>query len=194
MTAKSPEYMVELVATAVKVAGSRAIVYQGWADLSLDTLRKATGDKALIEYAEQNLLFVGKTPHEWIFPQCSCIVHHGGAGTLATAARSGTPQIITPVFLDQWDHARFLNLYGAGFGFEKTQLTKLSAKELGEAIQKVEASEQIKAKAAEWGEAARAENGCQKVVEHVEWFWSECVETGKWEQHIKSRLEEIKEG
>lgn len=193
MTAKSPEYMVELVARAVKFAGARAIVDKGWADLGLEMLKKATDDKTLIEYTEQNLLFVGKTPHEWLFPQVSCIVHHGGAGTMATAARSGTPQIITPVFLDQWDHARFLNEYGAGFGFEKTQLTKLGAKELGEAIQKVETSEQIKAKAAEWGEAARAENGCQKVVEHVEWFWSECVETGKWEQHITSRLDEIKQ-
>merc|ERR1719272_2586218 len=123
--------MVNLVATAVKHAGSRAIVFEGWAKLNIDTLRKATKDQALIEYADKNLLFVGKTPHDWLFPQCSCIVHHGGSGTMATAARAGTPQIITPVFLDQWDHALFLNKFGAGVGFEKTQLNDVTAKELG---------------------------------------------------------------
>lgn len=191
LTAKSPEYMMELVAKAVKLAGSRAIVYQGWAKLSIDTLRKATKDKALIEYAEQNLLFVGKTPHDWLFPQCSCIVHHGGSGTMATAAKSGTPQIITPIFTDQFDHARFLTQFGAGVGFERTQLTKINANQLSEAIKQCESNSQIQSKAAKWGEIQRSEDGCQRVVEHVEWFWTNAVETGKYEQHVSARLAEL---
>merc|ERR1712079_894685 len=105
------------------------IVYQGWAELGAETLQRATKDQALLKYAEDNLLFVGKTPHDWLFPQCSAIVHHGGSGTMSTAARSGTPQIITPIFLDQ---------FGAGHGFESKQLMSLTAKEMGEAIKKVE--------------------------------------------------------
>lgn len=193
MTAKSPEYMVELVARAVQFAGSRAIVYQGWANMSVDTLRKATKDSALIEYAENNLLFVGTTPHDWLFPQCSCIVHHGGSGTMATAARAGVPQIITPVFLDQWDHAYFLNRFGSGVGFEKKQLTRLTVKELGEAVKKCESDAQIQAKAVEWQEIVKSENGLQRVVEHVEWFWTNCVETGKFEKANTQRLAAIQQ-
>merc|ERR1711920_405070 len=101
MIAKSPEY-------TVKLAGARAIVYEGWANLSMESLRSNTNDAELIKYCEENVLFVGKTPHGWLFPQCSCIIHHGGSGTLNTVLKAGVPQIITPVFLDQWDHAYFL--------------------------------------------------------------------------------------
>merc|ERR1719297_385978 len=38
MTAKSPEYMVDLAAKAVKHSGSRAIVYKGWAGLGMEIL------------------------------------------------------------------------------------------------------------------------------------------------------------
>jgi len=188
MTARSPEAMVELVAKAVKLAGSRAIVYQGWAELGAETLQKATKDQELLKYAEDNLLFVGKTPHDWLFPQCSAIVHHGGSGTMSTAARSGTPQIITPIFLDQWEHAFFLNKFGAGHGFEKKQLMRLTAKEIGEAIKKVESDAGMKAKAAEWAEICKAENGPQQVVDYVEEFWTNQVETGIYEQTTAARF------
>lgn len=188
MMAKSPESMAELIANAVRLAGSRAIVFSGWAKLDKGTVRKAIKDPALLEYAEKNLLFVGKTPHDWLFPQCSCIVHHGGSGTMASAARSGAPQIITPVFLDQWDHARFVNNFGAGWSFERTQLSNLSAKDLSEAIKKCETDAQIKSKAALWAEISKSENGPLRVVEHVEWFWTQCVETGAYEQYITERL------
>ena len=35
--------------------------------------------------------FVSSAPHTAIFPQCSVIVHHGGAGTSQTALLAGTP-------------------------------------------------------------------------------------------------------
>merc|ERR1711963_811311 len=133
-------------------------------------------------------LFVGKTPHDWLFPQCSAIVHHGGSGTMSTAARSGTPQIITPIFLDQWEHAFFLNKFGAGHGFESKQLMSLTAKEIGEAIKKVESDSRMKAKAAEWAELCKAENGPQQVVDYVEEFWTNQVETGKYEQTTAARF------
>ena len=40
-----------------------------------------------------------------LLQQCSMIVHHGGIGTLAEAARAGLPQLITPSLGDQWDKA-----------------------------------------------------------------------------------------
>ena len=36
-----------------------------------------------------------------LFPRVAAVVHQGGAGTTATAARAGVPQVITPMFGDQ---------------------------------------------------------------------------------------------
>jgi UDP:flavonoid glycosyltransferase YjiC (YdhE family) len=49
---------------------------------------------------------IGHTPHGKLFPRCAAVVHHGGAGTTANAARSGVPQLLVPHFLDQfyWCH------------------------------------------------------------------------------------------
>ena len=41
------------------------------------------------------------TPVEWLFPRCSAIVHHCGAGTTHQAARSGVPSICVPFMMDQ---------------------------------------------------------------------------------------------
>lgn len=40
-------------------------------------------------------------PHDWLFPRAWAVVHHGGAGTTAAAARAGVPQIIAWVLGDQ---------------------------------------------------------------------------------------------
>ena len=44
---------------------------------------------------------VGDVSHELLFPRVAAVVHHGGAGTTAAAARAGVPQVITPMFGDQ---------------------------------------------------------------------------------------------
>lgn len=49
---------------------------------------------------------IGPTSHARLFPRCALVVHHGGAGTTATAARAGVPQLIVPHMTDQyfWRH------------------------------------------------------------------------------------------
>jgi vancomycin aglycone glucosyltransferase len=45
---------------------------------------------------------VGDVSHDVLFPRVAAVVHHGGAGTTAAAARAGVPQVITPMFGDQF--------------------------------------------------------------------------------------------
>src|SRR5262245_37042790 len=45
---------------------------------------------------------VGDVNYDVLFPRVAAVVHHGGAGTTATAARAGVPQVITPMFGDQF--------------------------------------------------------------------------------------------
>jgi len=49
---------------------------------------------------------VGDVDHQSLFPRVDLIVHHGGAGTTATALRSGVPQLIVPHIVDQFFHGR----------------------------------------------------------------------------------------
>merc|ERR1719482_1559918 len=169
--------MVQLVAKALMLSKQRAIVLGGWAGLSMDRLRAATTDETLIKYADENVLFVEKAPHEWLFPQVKCTIHHGGAGTLAAAVRAGVPTIITPVFLDQWDHAYLVNELGIGTGMKK-QFQSITPEELSRAITSVVESEVIAAKAEEVGAKLMAENGVKAAVCKVKEYWNDQVCSG----------------
>jgi UDP:flavonoid glycosyltransferase YjiC (YdhE family) len=43
--------------------------------------------------------------HDWLFPQCALVIHHGGAGTTHSALRSAVPQLISPIAYDQHFYA-----------------------------------------------------------------------------------------
>jgi sterol 3beta-glucosyltransferase len=64
----------------------------------------------------KKVIFVDSAAHEWLFPYCSCIVHHVGSGTTAASVRSGKPTIITPVQGDQFDFAASVQTIGCGIG------------------------------------------------------------------------------
>lgn len=44
---------------------------------------------------------LGNTPHDWLFPRVSAVVHHGGAGTVAIGLKNGKPTMVVPFFGDQ---------------------------------------------------------------------------------------------
>jgi UDP:flavonoid glycosyltransferase YjiC (YdhE family) len=90
MTARDPQETTEIVLAATKLAGQRLVLSSGWAQL---------GSKAGLD---SDCYVLGKCDHAQLFPTMAAIVHHGGSGTTATAARSGVPQIIIPHMTDQF--------------------------------------------------------------------------------------------
>jgi len=76
------------VILAAREAGRRILVSRGWADLEL------IDDAA-------DCMAVGDVSHDVLFPRLATVVHHGGAGTTAAAARAGVPQVIAPMGGDQ---------------------------------------------------------------------------------------------
>jgi vancomycin aglycone glucosyltransferase len=52
--------------------------------------------------------------HEKLFPQVAAVVHHGGAGTTAAAARAGRAQVIIPHTYDQFYWAHRVQQLGVG--------------------------------------------------------------------------------
>ncbi|HEY7976173.1 MAG TPA: glycosyltransferase, partial [Ktedonobacterales bacterium] len=83
---------------AVRAAGHRIVLSRGWADLELID-------------DQPDCIAIGDVSHDLLFPRVSAVVHHGGAGTTTAAARAGVPQVITPLFSDQfyWS-SRVVNL------------------------------------------------------------------------------------
>lgn len=86
---------------AARALGYRSILSQGWAGLAAGE----TGDDCLV---------IGDVNHAKLFPRMAAVVHHGGAGTTATTARAGVPQVIVPHNYDQFYWAHRVQQLGIG--------------------------------------------------------------------------------
>jgi UDP:flavonoid glycosyltransferase YjiC (YdhE family) len=52
--------------------------------------------------AHGRVLVTTCAPHHLVFPRCSAIVHHGGAGTSQSALLAGRPSVVVAHLLDQF--------------------------------------------------------------------------------------------
>lgn len=103
-----PQGLTSCIIEAVLKSGVRAILSKGWSDRNSTSVEK-------IEYPDC-IYPLDKVPHDWLFPQVSAVVHHGGAGTTAAGLRAGRPTVIKPFFGDQFfwadrvEEVLFINL------------------------------------------------------------------------------------
>lgn len=81
-----PRRMLEAIVGGLH--GRRALFYPGWSGIDLSQL-------------PANILAIGDTPHDWLLPQTSIVVHHGGSGTSHSAGRAGVPSVVVPFAGDQ---------------------------------------------------------------------------------------------
>lgn len=84
-------------------------------------LTMKAGERERLPTVPANVRIVESVPLHVLLPSCSAVVHHGGAGTWATAALYGVPQL---AFAWQWDdvfRARQLEKLGAGIFLAPTQ-------------------------------------------------------------------------
>merc|ERR1719401_1165234 len=192
MVAVSAEHMACLAVRALRRAGLRGVVLGGWAALSTDCLRGRPDSEDLLAYAAENVLFVKTAPHEWLFPQCAAIVHHGGSGTTAAALRSGRPSIITPCGFDQFSNARMVARSGAGLALPR--VSRLEPSELADAMRLATADGALIQRAADVGQQLRTEDGPGAAVRIVDRFIAEELVTGVWEakeERVRARFEQL---
>ena len=119
MPVPNRERLGKTLVEAAEHAGQRLVVSRGWAGIA----PAGHGD---------GCLFVDEEPHSLLFPEVNAVIHHGGAGTVATAARAGVPQIVLPQAADQflW-RSQVVRL---GLGARAPQLRMASAASLAKAI------------------------------------------------------------
>ena len=142
-----------LVAAIVRaVAGRRALFYPGW-----------SGTQGL--QLPENFCVIEETPHDWLFPRTSLVIHHGGSGTTHSASRAGVPSIVLPFAGDQPFWAERLRVLGVAP--ETPSGREVTAHSLERAIT-VARTSQMRARAAELGAKMRAEDGTVSAVAIIE--------------------------
>lgn len=105
---------------AVRALGRRAILSRGWAGL------------APIDDAP-DVLAVEELNHQALFGRVAAVVHHGGAGSTTAAALAGAPQVVTPLFSDQFYWGRRVEACGLGSALPAASL---SAHGIAEALER----------------------------------------------------------
>jgi len=184
MIVKSGGFMCRLAVGALKEAGQRAIIVSGWAKLDVDLLDGTEeGDDELKAFCADNVLFVKAAPHEWLFPQCICAVHHGGIGTTQASISAGLPTIVTPVLADQWDISENLTRRKVGCGTGVT-LAKVTSTILAEKIKLCCTDKEIRESVNKVSAEMKQEDGVGKACAFLENFVEKDFSTGKWKERL----------
>ena len=138
------------------VAGRRALFYPGWSGI----------DTAMLP---SNFLPIGDTPHDWLFPRCTLVVHHGGSGTSHSAARAGVPSVVLPFAGDQFFWAERLRHAGVAAGANDAR--RVDAASLEQDMGRAD-KETVRTQAHARGEKTRNEDGLAAAVSLIEKFSS----------------------
>jgi UDP:flavonoid glycosyltransferase YjiC (YdhE family) len=132
--------------------GQRVLLYPGWAGLPELLL-------------PDNFFVIGDTPHDWLFPRTSLVIHHGGSGTSHSACRAGVPSVVMPFAGDQPFWASLLRR--AGVADRAISPKSLNADALRTALAFAQRAG-TKQRARALGERMLHQNGTATAVGHIE--------------------------
>lgn len=146
----------EILIDTIKKINQRAIIQAGWGKLGT---QKALPDIFCTDYV----------PHQWLFPQGCCVVHHGGAGTTASVCRAKVPSVVVAHNADQpyWGK----RLSDLGVAPKHLHRRNLTPERLAKRIQKVLDTPAMKERAGVLGKQMESEDGLTTAVEMVESFY-----------------------
>jgi UDP:flavonoid glycosyltransferase YjiC (YdhE family) len=156
MMPSSLDYLRETVAIwteAVRRLGCRAILQIPWSDASVFD-------------SDHRWFKLERAPYHKVFPRCSMVVHHGGAGTTQSALLAGRPSLIVAHVSDQFFWGAELERLGVA---GKTLKRKgLNAGKLAVRVAKVLADPTMLSSATALGRRMAGENGVVTAVELIE--------------------------
>lgn len=152
---RDPEASTALTVRALQRAGQRGLLITGWGGLTGAAL-------------PDEVFAVESVPYEWLFPHVAAVVHHGGAGTLASVLRFGLPSVVVPHMMDQpfWAfQAQRLRVAAAPINHKQ-----LSAERLAAAIRRVVGDPGMRERAARLATLIRAESGTAVATNLIEQY------------------------
>lgn len=140
---------VPLIVQAARKAGTRAVIAKFWDEPS--------------EFTDaEDVFFIKGYPHLKLFPRMAAVIHHGGAGTTASSAISGVPQIIVPHALDQFYWGN--QVYRSDLGPKPIWRSKSTSQKLATAIQECLSNDLIRQKAQATSEVIRQQDSVEVTV------------------------------
>ncbi len=151
MPVLDPEAMWKMVAEICEELNVRAIINAGWSNIKGI---KSNDAVHVIQWADL----------EWLFPQCSCIVHHGGIGTTHLSLEAGVPTLICSIFADQPFWGERLIKLGVG---KHIRFKELSKEKIIKALKELQ-NEETRKKVAVLGKQLKAENGLTIALDFIE--------------------------
>jgi sterol 3beta-glucosyltransferase len=134
------------------VGGRRALFHAGWSGIDAARL-------------PANFFAIGDTPHSWLLPRTSLVLHHCGSGTTHSAARAGVPSVPVPFAGDQPFWADRLTRLGVAPPAVPGKT--LSASRLADGIAFAESAE-VRQRAKALGERMAMEDGLGTTVAAIE--------------------------
>jgi sterol 3beta-glucosyltransferase len=152
MINREAEHVHGIMREALTRTHQRGIFLTGWAG-------------AFTAEAGEDLLCIDEAPHDWLFPRCKTILHHGGAGTTAAGLRSGRPNVIVPHTADQPFWGKRVAAIGAGP--DPIPIKRLTVQRLVTALMQTE-DPAIRACAQETGRLIQQEDGVGEAVRIIE--------------------------
>ena len=161
---------------AVELSDQRAVIQAGWGNLQLPE-------------SPESIHFVEYVPHDFLFRQGRCVVHHGGAGTTASACRTGVPSIVIPHLADQsyWGG----RLHKLGVAPKILYRCDMTAKRLAQRICETISSKSMAEQARVLGGQISAEDGLRTAVKLIEGFANEKAHSFKNSELIESSVQDV---
>ena len=153
MSTREQEKLVVLILTSLRLTGQRGIL---------------TGfrfDATRIRDSE-NCIVVDEVPHPLVFTRVAAVVHHGGSGTTATAARAGVPQIIVPHILDQYYWGE--QIFRCGVGPAPIRRSRLTTGRLAAAINECIADQRYTDRASKIAGEIEKQDSLGLAVDYIE--------------------------
>ena len=138
---------------AVRRAGCRAILQLPWGDFPEIS-------------ANPDLFLVRRSPYKKVFPRCSMVVHHGGAGTTQSALLAGRPSIIVAHVSDQFFWGSELERLGVGG--QTLRRKGLTSRQLSNAIIRVLRRPDMEQRAICIGSLMSQEDGVTTAIQLIE--------------------------
>jgi vancomycin aglycone glucosyltransferase len=117
---------------------------------------------------------IGKVSHDQLFRHASVIVHHGGAGTTASALHAGKPQIIVPHIGDQSFFGSEVERLGCGFRIARTSWPET----LSSAIERLRLNPNASRNAERVQQILQQEDGPGRAIAELEQYVADSQRSG----------------
>ncbi|MCX5384161.1 glycosyltransferase [Streptomyces sp. NBC_00083] len=149
-TVPDPARVSGEIVRALRAAGLRGVLQEGWAGLHAD---------------DDDIITVGDVPHSALFPRLAAVVHHAGAGTTGAGLRAGIPAVPVPIQFDAgfWSD----RLVRLGVAPRALPLRRLTAARLASALKEATGDPAYRLRARSLAGRIADEDGIEPVLAAV---------------------------